>query len=133
MGEVITLASGKEFRTLKDLQKYADTLYLIAETAQEKIKELEEKLKHTEDLLVCNPVVPIVKTLEQCIVEKQIDELNKFSMSRTLSNEEIKSLDILIKNKLLLSGQATTIPGNEKKKKDYTIKELTFIAQKKTD
>lgn len=131
MGEVITLASGKEFRTLKELQKYADSLYLVLEIANEKVKELEEKVKHSEDLLLSTQVVPIIKTQEQCIVDKQIDDLNKLSMNRSLTTEEIKSLDILIKNKLLLSGQATTIPGQVLKRKEMTLKELTFIAQKK--
>src|SRR4051812_1932358 len=124
MGDVITLASGKEFRTLKELKSYAESLYLVVETASSKIKELEQKLKHSEDLLLSFQVTPIIKTQEQCIVEKQIDELNKLSLQRSLTTEEIKSLDILIKNKLLLSGQATTIPGSVIKKKELNVKEL---------
>jgi hypothetical protein len=131
MADIITLASGKEFRTLKELQKYAETLYLIAETANEKIKELEEKLKHSEDLLLSTQVVAVIKTQEQCIVEKQIDVISGLSMTRQLTNEEVKSLDILIKNKLLLSGQPTTIAGDVKKKKEVSMRELTLIAQKK--
>lgn len=131
MGDLITLASGKEFRTLKELQKYADSLYLVAETAKEKIKQLEEKLKHSEDLLLSTQVTSIIKTQEQCIIEKQIEDINLLSMSRSLTNEEIKSLDLLIKNKLLLSGQPTTIAGQSLKKKEVSLRELTLIAQKK--
>lgn len=131
MGDIITLASGREFKTLKELQKYTDTLFIIADVSQQKIKELEEKLKHVEDLLLSTQVTPIIKTIEQCIVEKQIDELNSLSMKRALNNEEIKSLDVLIKNKLLLSGQVNIIPGEVKKKREFSTKELTLIAQKK--
>lgn len=131
MDNLITLASGKEFRTLKELASYANSLYLITEIATEKIKELEQKLRHSEDLLLSTQVIPIIKSQEQCIVEKQIADLSNISMQRLLTTEEIKSLDILIKNKLLLSGQATTIPGDVKKKRDLPIKELTLIAQKK--
>lgn len=131
MGDLITLASGKEFRTLKELQKYADSLYLVAETAKEKIEQLEEKLKHSEDLLLSTQVTSIIKSQEQCMVENQIEKLQETSNARQLTHEEVKTLDILIRNKLLLSGQPTTIAGDAKKKKEITLRELTLIAQKK--
>lgn len=131
MGDVITLSSGKEFRTLKELQKYADALYLVAEVSKDKIKELEEKLRHSEDLLLAQQVFPIIKTQEQCMIEAQIDRLQTISNARQLSHEEVKTMDLLIKNKLLLSGQATTIAGDIAKKKPVTMKELVLIAQKK--
>lgn len=130
MGDVIQMVNGMEFRTQKELLQYSNTLYLIVDTAVAKNKELEDKVKHLQDLLDSLAVTPIIKSRELCMVEEQIDRFAKDSMIRQLSSEEIKSLDVLIKNKLLLSGEATTING-EKKKKEYTSAQLISIAKQK--
>lgn len=127
---VIQLSNGMEFRTQRELLAYANTQYLAMHSMLEKVKELESKNKHLEEMLDSVSVQPIIKTIDQCIVEEQIERLREISLARQLSNEEIKSLDVLIRNRLLLSGQATTIPGQEKKKKDLSPAQLTIIAKK---
>jgi hypothetical protein len=127
---VISLANGLELRTQKELIAYTNAQYLALHAISEKVKELESKNKHLEELLDATNTSPIIKTLDQCIVEEQIERLRTYSLARQLSAEEIKSLDVLIRNRLLLYGQATTIPGEVKKKKDLSPAQLTLIAKK---
>lgn len=127
---VIQLSNGMEFRTQRELLAYANTQYLAMHAMLEKVKELESKNKHLEEMLESSAVIAVIKTADEVIVEEQILKLRTISQSRQMTNEEIKSLDILIRNRLLLSGQATTIPGQEKKKKDLSPAQLTLIAKK---
>lgn len=130
MDNVIQLANGLELRTQKELIAYTNAQYVALHAMSEEIKELRDKNRHLVELLDSASTQPIIKPIDLCIVEEQIEKIRQFSVNRQLTSEEIKSLDVLIRNRLLLSGQATTISGDVKKKKDLSPAQLTLIAKK---
>lgn len=127
---VIQLSNGMEFRTVKELQGYSNAQFVAMHAMHAQLVELQSKNKHLEEMLDSMNTQPIIKPIDLCIVEEQIEKIRQFSVSRQLTSEEIKSLDVLIRNRLLLSGQATTISGDVKKKKDLSPAQLTLIAKK---
>ena len=128
MAQIIDILPKLEEMTKQDLIAFTTGAYATAVTALKDNKLLQEKVKHLEELLK-TPVETLIKTPEQATIENQIGRFTELAMARQLTNEEIKSLDILIKNKMLLSGQATTIPGEVKRKKALTDSELITLAR----
>jgi hypothetical protein len=131
------IALGGEFASVKELKQYSDAQYVALQGATEKIKKLEEEITHLQTLLVSttslieNPnKISVIKSPEQAIVEAQIEILQNRALTKELTLEEIKALDILIKNKRLLAGDPTTIEGKDKKpKREYTEAELVRVAR----
>lgn len=118
-----------EKKSKKEIITYANTQYAALLASIEKLKQYEQEIEHLKALLDSN-VTTIIKSPELCMVEAQINRLSEFSVIRSLTAEEIKSLDVLVKNKLLLNGQPTTIPGEVKKQKHYPEAVLISIAKK---
>jgi hypothetical protein len=136
MAEIITLSG--TYRTTKELKEYCDAQYIALQGAVEKIKKLEEEITHLQQILatttelISSPKVEkIIKTPELAICEAQIDILQNRALQKELTLEEVKILDLLIKNKRLLTGEATTIEGEKKKiKNQYSEAELVALAKK---
>lgn len=136
MAEIVTLSG--TYKSSKELKEYCNAQYIALQGAVEKIKKLEEEITHLQQLLatttelVTSPKVEkIIKTPELAIVEAQIEILQNRALQKELTLEEVKVLDLLIKNKRLLTGEATTIEGEKKKvKNQYTEAELVALAKK---
>lgn len=128
---VVSFQEELEKKSKKDIIAYANAQFAALQASVDQLKKYEEEIHHLKRLLDCN-VAPIIKSPELCMVEHQLGRLQEFSNQRPLTPEEIKSLDTLIKNKLLLSGQATTIAGEAKKKKDIPEAVLISIAKKES-
>lgn len=128
---IVTLAG--RFATNKDLQKYCDTQFLALQSAAEKIQRLQVEIEHLQGLLAGQSpsIERLLKSPELAICEAQIGMFQNRALIKELTLEEVKILDLLVKNKLLLSGQATTIEGTTKKKskEEYSEAELIKIAQ----
>jgi DNA-binding transcriptional regulator/RsmH inhibitor MraZ len=114
--QIITLAGA--FKTQKDLQEYCDSQFVAMRAAIEKIKSLQDEVTHLQQLLASTtPLISdenttrIIVTPEAALVDAQIQLLQRAAMTRQMSLEEVKTLDLLIKNKRLLSGDPTTIDG----------------------
>lgn len=119
-----------EYKTVEELKAYASASFLALKSAAEKINDLQLKITHLEDLLKCNPTSLILKSPELCLVEAQINLLVKRAMEKELTLEETKQLDLLIKNKRLLSDEPTTYDGAKKPKREITEAQLITIARK---
>jgi hypothetical protein len=133
MAEIITI-DGKKFKSNKELVAYTNAQYLALQASVEKINKLEEEITHLQQMLASmTPLVGkterIIKSPELCIVEAQIDILQNRALQKELTLEEVKVLDLLIKNKKLLSNEPTTINGTAKHKKDYSEDELLKLAR----
>jgi hypothetical protein len=132
MSEIITLAG--TFKNQKELQTYCNAAYTALKASAEKIKQLEEENVKLRELVATpkeNKVEVIIESPELAICNAQIDMLKMRALTKELTLEETKQLDLLIKNKRLLSGDPTTIEGEKKKpKRQYTDAELVLIAQK---
>lgn len=82
-----------------------------------KIYELESKIKKYEEILEENDLLDQPKTLsnEELICIAEIDKLKKISDKGALMLEDVKVLDLLVKNLLAIRGKSA--PVEEKKKK----------------
>lgn len=141
MSNIIKLkTTDKEFNNIQELIDYSSAQYLALESAVKKIKILQEEVQHLQQLLASttelieedSKVQKIIKAPELCIIEAQIDILQNRALQKELTLEEVKVLDLLIKNKALLSGEPTTVVGQRKKNKSkYSEAELILIASDK--
>lgn len=124
-----------EFKSFKDLQRYAENQHSVLQLALEDNKKLQEEVAHLKQLLdgmsSTNEALPIIKTPAEAACEIQIKRLEETAIQRELSLEETKKLDLFIKNMRLLQGDSTTIPGKARKKKEqYSEAQLIDIAAK---
>ncbi len=134
MGNLIDLT---KYSTMEELKRYTEAQYFALESAASKIKSLEDEVKHLQELLsVMTPslddhqVERVIKSPELCIVEAQISLMTQRALSLPLTLEDTKQLDLLIKNKRLLSGESTTIDGAKKpQKKQISDADLIKIAR----
>ncbi len=110
----------EKFQTETELQQYCDRQYVALKQARDIIQSLRSEVTHLKVLLsssnhlVNSPPELIVKSVEQSICEIQIEMLRGEAMSRQLTLEETKRLDLLVKNLLLCKGAYKDI------KADYT-------------
>lgn len=114
--DIITLAG--RFTSHSDLQRYADKQFITLDKASKRIKELEEQVSSLTAALnsvstaIDSTVEKIIITPEQAICDAQIAVLRDRSLNgMELTLEEIKKLDLLIKNKRLAKEQSTAIEG----------------------
>jgi len=133
--DIISLSEKFKAKTKSELQEYSNKQYETIVYLTKKNAELEQEVKHLKELLTNGlpainngPVTQIIKTPELAIIEAQIDILQNRALQKELNLEEIKCLDLLIKNKRLLTEQPTTINGDKKSKKIPEEAELVLIA-----
>lgn len=113
--------------TNKDLKDFAVQQQAVIETLLSTNKNLEDKLKHLENLLLSlenNNIVSQI-TPEEMICIEQINGLRSKSSNRELSLDEVKRLDLLVKNLRLIREQSTQVINT----KEYTnVKEADLVA-----
>lgn len=96
----------------KDLQEFATSQQKLIEKLLLENKKLQDKTEHLEQVLASltkleGSVQRI--TPEEIICIEQINLLHKRSTGRELSLEEVKRLDLLIKNLRLIREQSTQV------------------------
>lgn len=131
MSEIVTLAG--TFKNEQELKRFTEATYIALKGAADRIKALEEENSKLRQLVSApkeNVVEKIIESPELAICNAQIGMIQNRALMKELTLEETKQLDLLIKNKRLLSGESTTIEGQKKKKFDYSDAELVRIAQK---
>lgn len=115
----------------KELQDYANAQYQQIEHLKKENDKLVEKITHLESVL--STVVQKSTRLapEEVICIEQIEILKRASMVRELSLDEVKRLDLLVKNLRLIREQSTQVIDT----KDYTkVEEHDLLAiARKTD
>lgn len=119
---------GLSKKSKKDLEQYSVAQDTVIFKLQKEIEFLREKLSHLETTLVKQSVI----TPEEMICVEQIALIKRTSTGRELSLDEVKRLDILIKNLRLIKDQSTQAVDH----KDYrNVKELDLveIARKPTE
>lgn len=123
----------KDFKNELELRRFAEAQHKTITMLQEKLSLLEHENKHLKEMLVHNPIVKnpirIEITPEETIITEQIEFLRQASYQRVLTIEEVKKLDLLVKNLKLIKSEPTTIIG-EKPKGNVTEAQLVEIASK---
>jgi hypothetical protein len=112
----------KDFKTHAELLEYSNKQFIALKKSLEKIAKLENEIRHlqhllhqTTTLMEDNKVERIIVTPEQALIDEQINILQQRAIGKELTLEEIKKLDLLIKNKKIIDEQAKTLNAKSKK------------------
>lgn len=109
-------------KSKKDLEQFSVAQETTIYKLQKENEFLKEKLSHLEQLLVkqSTQISP-----EEMICVEQISMIKQKSSGRELSLDEVKRLDILIKNLRLIKDQSTQAVDH----KDHrNLKEIELVA-----
>lgn len=116
-------------------EKFLENSQVLA--LKEQLKKAHEEIAHLKQLLMSySPLVgqPEVApvTDEEIITLKQLERLKQQALIRELTLDEVKRMDLLVKNKRLAQGAATQINDNKKDlPRDVSPAQLIEIATKK--
>ena len=142
MSNVIDLVQVfKTFKNDREKQEFLEAQFNVMLDFQKKIKTLEEENKHLKELLEKNvPSVnlslPIIITPEEFLIDSQIAILEARGRQKSveLTLEEVKKLDLLLKNKKMIKdGKETNNKSSKPTKGKFSTKELALIASSKKD
>lgn len=115
--------------TISNLNETIDKLLRQLESKDNEILELQQRLNEGV-LPKTNLAAPLAD--EELISSAQLERLKNAALNRELSLEEVKKFDLLVKNKRLAQGEATTIDANYRSLPANIQKtELIRIASKK--
>jgi len=95
----------------ENAQQFIESQQKVIEKLCKQIEVLKEKNEHLENVLksVVRPNMTIEVTAEELICIEQINIIKNRSSQRELSTDEVKKLDLLIKNLKLLRQESTVI------------------------
>lgn len=124
----------EKFSSIVDLQSYADKQFIALKQSQAKIRVLEDEISHLKSLLTSAPIAIqtepelIVKSSEQVICEMEIEKLRQTSMERSLTLEETKRFDLLVKNLMIAKGKTRDIEPDYKRLSNLSEDALIALA-----
>ena len=112
--------------TLEEWQTFANSLLVQVEEDQKIIKTLRAKSHQLEILLMNKFSESLVRQLvpEEIICIEQIERLHKLSNERALVLDEVKRLDLLVKNLKLIREESTIIVNQN----SDSLKEAELVA-----
>ncbi len=129
----------KSFKDDNEKQAFLEAQFEATLSLQAKIKQLEEENIHLKQLLITNVPslnipLPIIITPEEYLIDKQIEILERRgreSADPELTLEEVKKLDLLLKNKKIIKDGKEVIKAEKVTKGKLSNKELALIASSK--
>ncbi len=99
--------SSEEWKIFADMQRS------MMEKYEQQLDFLTQKNKHLENLLLKNSGFATEITPEETICVQQISRLETLSNERQLTLEEVKKLDLLVKNLKLVREESTIVVSNK--------------------
>lgn len=119
---------------LQKLREHNFSLGSKVAVLQEELEQKVSEIEHLKKLLgssvpVIGEVSPLLLSDVELITTQQINKLKQASMTRELTLDEVKRLDLLVKNQNLARGEATEIPGKQKSVKGKSASQLIQIAK----
>ena len=119
------------------LESKAVALSMTIDQLLAKLESKEEEITHLKQLLMAGtPAIgepsKLITSDEEVIANLQLDILKRAAYQRDLTLDEIRKFDLLVKNKRLAQGNATTI-NVDKLPKDTPKDRLMQIALKKIE
>jgi len=112
-----------QFKSLSDLQEYAEKLTRTNLLLQNEIKEQSEKITHLESLLNTLPGNDLLvddKEIEICKIE--INRLYQKSLRIPLDDKEVRNLEILVRT--LATARGKSVADIKKKEDEKATKNL---------
>ncbi len=97
-----------QFKTLKDLQEFAEGLYKTNIMLQGALKEKDDKISHLESLINVMPTASnfAVENQEIEICKIEISRLYQKSLRFPLEDKEVRNLEILVKTLAVARGKS---------------------------
>lgn len=133
MGDLIKLPDNK---SIEEWQKFAEKQLLTIQflqsanaQLQKEIDELKVLLAKSVPLVGQGPVEKIIVSPEQALLDDQISMIQQRAYLKELNLEDVKKLDILLKNKKVLRDEAKTLEGKSKPIVALSKEDLLKIAQ----
>lgn len=131
----------KSFKDDNEKQAFLEAQFEATLSLQNKLKQLEEENIHLKQLLISNAPelnipLPIIITPEEYLIDKQIEILEnrgRTAADPELTLEEIKKLDLLLKNKKIIKDSKEVVIKAKPSKGKLSNKELALIASTKKD
>lgn len=114
----------------QDWKSFADAQNKVIQQYEKEYKALKEKTRQLEQILLSkssNLIMQISPEEDICI--RQIDKLQQKSSERELNLEEVKRLDLLVKNLKLIREESTIVINNKNNGDAITEAELVAIAR----
>ncbi len=115
---------------VSELRHFIGMQLALLEKYQSELKLFKEKNKQLEQILLNKSQSLIYElTPEEDICIRQIDKLQGKSNERELTLEEVKRLDLLVKNLKLIREESTIVVNNKGRSESMTEAELVAIAR----
>lgn len=115
----------------KGLSETIDGLLFQIDAKEDEIIQLKKML--TQSVPTIGSAVDLLLSDEEVIADIQLRKLKEHARVRQLTLDEIRMFDLLVKNKRLAQGNATTIDGQPKGIKQLGQAELIRLASKKIE
>ena len=93
----------------KELEVFSEAQQKLIEQLQTENNQLKEKLSHLETVMLNSKLAAQRLSPEEIICMEQIEILKSKSVNRELSLDEVKRLDLLVKNLRLIREQSTQV------------------------
>lgn len=127
------------FKDVAELQRQFELQSKALSNSYDRIKELEEEnlslRKQIEaiprnEIVLNDPISTFVVPTEERLCKNEIEKLEMLSQERSLTFEETKRLDLLMKNLYLAREKNKVIDGKADKIKELTDDDLLLLIQK---
>lgn len=112
----------KDFKEVAELRKFAESQQNLINDLNNKLVSLQKEnsdlklivVHNNKDKIITPGAIKIEVTPEETIIAQQIAHLQNSSQQRELTLEEVKKLDLYIKNYNLIRSQPTTIVADSR-------------------
>lgn len=121
----------KELKEDIDKQKFLEAQQNTLIKLKEKIVQQEAEISHLKSLLIStSSLTPrIIVSPEEALIDEQIHLIQKRSIGQELNLEEVKKLDILLKNKGIFNKENKTLEASSKKLPTSSAELIDIIKQ----
>lgn len=126
-----------QFKNMKEAQEYCERLTYTCTQLQSDMAKLKEENFHLKQLLLDagvedNDIITLAKSPEENICRVELGRLQDVAYKRTLSLEETKKADLLIRSLYLITGKTQRkIKKREEEISDDAL--LRIVAAQKSD
>lgn len=134
MSDIIDISKlHKNFKSDLEKKEFVEAQHRSIISLNKQIQEQQEEIAQLKTMLAQNPnnVQKVILSPEQALIEEQIFMIQQRSYAKELTLEDVKKLDILLKNKNLIKEKDTL--KADSKKLGYTNVDLVQIAQGPTN
>lgn len=120
MSNILDLA---QFKTLKELQEYANKQFMTIGVMKEQLDDAKAKITHLESLLASKATVLNVDSEQEEICKIEINRLYQKTLRGPLEFAEIKALETY--TKILMIAKGKEVDDKKEKKAEKAMKQLT--------